>query len=658
MKQISNIFNDLNISVKTMISPVLILILLITVGGIAYTSLSKLETDVVGITQDLAPDAGTAAEIMQQVYRKRLQVKDYIKTSSKKSVEKFKVAEEKLQDIMLTARNDIKNPDRVKMLDEIGSLNNEYTSTFFNVVVKNMDERNIIVNNTMNTKGPFVEKTLSKVMSSAFDDDDAEAAYFGGETQKHLLLARLYAFRFLVDNDDASKKRVEFEFSETKRLLSELIGKLQNPHRRQLVNDARDALEEYINGFNSVVIAISERNRGVKKILDVNGPIMANKSEELRNSVFESLKQQSVVVETHVSETTNTILAITVSAVVAGLLIAFIVMRGIVVPINKTNHMLQEIADGDGDLTKMISISSNDEIGILAANFNKFVDQLRSIISKIMDATEQLSTAAEEVATVTKETGININQQMIETEQVATAMNEMAVTVQSVSKDALSASDAAEAANLEASSGNRVVADTIDAINGLASEVDASASSIEKLQNNSVNIGSILDVIKNIAEQTNLLALNAAIEAARAGEQGRGFAVVADEVRTLAQKTQTSTAEIEGLITSLQDGSKEAFNRITQSRDLAISTVDKAASAGESLHSITSAVATITEMNNQIATASEEQATVAEEINKNVVNIQSVSEQTSVGSKQTARASVELAELSDELKEIVGQFKV
>ena len=658
MKHASRFFRNFNISVKAMISPVLILMMLILVGGIAYTNLSELEEEVIAITQDLAPDAGTAAEIMQQVYRKRLQVKDYIKTSSDKSVEKFRTAEAKLQEIMDTARKDIQNPNRVKILNEIDDLNNQYTNTFFNTVVANMDKRNKVVNGTLNVKGPFIEKSLSKVMASAFEDNDAEAAYIGGETQKHLLLARIYVFRFLVQNDDASKQRVESEFNTTKERLQELLGKLENPQRRELVNKAQQALEEYIAGFGEVVTAIKSRNRGVTDILDVNGPIMASKSQDLRDSVFSSLKEQSDLVEGNVSETTTSISAVTVAAVFIGLLIAYLVMRGIVTPIKETNAMLEDIAQGEGDLTKRIPVNSNDEVGALGQSFNNFVEKLQGIITQIMSATGQLATAAEEVATITEQTGSNISHQKQETEQVATAMNEMAVTVQAVSKDALAASDAANAANGEASNGNHVVSKTIEAINSLASEVDESAASIEKLQNHSVDIGSILDVIKNIAEQTNLLALNAAIEAARAGEQGRGFAVVADEVRTLAQRTQKSTAEIESLISALQDGSKQAVGRITQSRDLAISTVDQAASAGESLSSITDAVSTIMQMNTQIATASEQQATVADEINRNIVNIQSVSEQTATGSEQTASASLELANLSEQLKGLVDQFKV
>jgi methyl-accepting chemotaxis protein len=333
-------------------------------------------------------------------------------------------------------------------------------------------------------------------------------------------------------------------------------------------------------------------------------------------------------------------------------------MKGIVTPIQQTNAILSDIAEGEGDLTKRIPVSSKDEIGELANNFNSFIDKLQGIISQIVDASGQLGLAAEQVTTITKETGANIVQQKEETEQVATAMNEMASTVQSVSKDAIEASDAANTANDESVKGNQVVAKTIETINSLAQEVANSATAINKLQSKSNDIGAILDVIKTIAEQTNLLALNAAIEAARAGEQGRGFAVVADEVRTLAQRTQESTSEIENLIRDLQDGSRQAVVQITQNRDLAAATVEQAAVAGDSLQSISSSVSTITQMNTQIATAAEEQAAVAEEINCNVTTIQSVSDQTALGAEKTAAASLELAKLSEQLNSLVRQFKI
>ena len=651
-------FRNLKISTKAMLSPLLIIALLILVAGIVYTNLKKINFDVIGITQDLAPDAGIASEILQQVYRKRLQVKEYVKTSSEESVQRFKDADAELEKILAAARESIKNAERVRMLSEIAEGNQKYTQTFYDVVVANMDKRNDIVNNTLNVHGPFIEKSLSKVMASAFADSDAQAAYRGGQTLKHLLLARLYVFRYLVVNDDASKSRVEQEFQETDKQFAMLMSELQNPERRQLIKGAQQAFESYKVGFSQVVTAITQRNDGVDSTLDVIGPVMAQLSNDLRDSVFSSLKDQSTVVEQQVEITTSSVSVVTFFALITGLVIAWLVMRGIVSPIKQTNLMLRDIAEGEGDLTRRIIVNSTDEVGELSRNFNSFVEKLQGIIKQIVKASGQLSIAAQQVTTITTETGELIIQQKQETEQVATAMNEMAATVQSVSKDAIEASDAANEANAESVKGNQVVTQTIETINTLSEEVSSSATAIEKLQAKSGDIGKILDVIKNIAEQTNLLALNAAIEAARAGEQGRGFAVVADEVRTLAQRTQESTSEIESLIRDLQEGSQQAVEQVTHSRDSAIATVDQAVVAGESLQSISSSVSTITQMNTQIATAAEEQAAVAEEINGNVITIQSVSDQTAKGAEKTASASEELSALSEQLNILVGQFRV
>lgn len=347
----------------------------------------------------------------------------------------------------------------------------------------------------------------------------------------------------------------------------------------------------------------------------------------------------------------------TLIAIGIGIAVALLVSRGILIPVKATNDILKDIAEGDGDLTIRVPVNTKDEIGELGINFNIFIDKLQKIIKEIAGSTAQLAAAAEEMAAVTEQTSAGVESQKQETEMVASAITEMTATVQEVASNAEGASNAASEADIEAKKGNDVVASTIVAITELAREVESSADVLEKLKGDSENIGAVLDVIKGVAEQTNLLALNAAIEAARAGEQGRGFAVVADEVRTLAQRTQESTSEIEKLIAALQNGAEQAVTVMTQSRDRAGSTVDKAQDAGSALTSITHAVEAILSMNTQIATAAEEQTSVSEEINRNVVNIQTISEQTAAGATQTSASSVELAHLGEQLQEMVGQFK-
>ncbi|WP_371370505.1 methyl-accepting chemotaxis protein [Pseudomonas sp. QL9] len=285
-------------------------------------------------------------------------------------------------------------------------------------------------------------------------------------------------------------------------------------------------------------------------------------------------------------------------------------------------------------------------------------DSLGELLRHLGSGVGQLATSADELSAVTEQTRAGVNSQRIETEQVASAIEEMAATVQEVARNAEQASGAARQADRQARDGEQVVGQAIEQIDNLAAEVERSSEAMGRLRGDSEKIGSVLDVIKSVAEQTNLLALNAAIEAARAGEAGRGFAVVADEVRALAQRTQQSTAEIEELIASLQTGTQQAAQRMDDSRRLTGNSVELTRRAGDALAAIARTVSEIQGMNLQIASAAEQQSSVAGEISRSVAQVREIAEQSAAASEQTAVSSNELARLGNDLQGQVARFRL
>lgn len=327
--------------------------------------------------------------------------------------------------------------------------------------------------------------------------------------------------------------------------------------------------------------------------------------------------------------------------------------------LQELNARFKDISEGDGDLRQRVVVrDSNDSIDRLGRHFNKFIDKIHKTVREVAEDAERLALASSTMLDISNHSTANVTRQHSETDQVATAMNEMTATAAEVARNAASAAEAAHHAEAEAQQGTKVVQNTIAAINSLSVEVGSANEVIKKLKGDSEQIGKVLDVIRSIAEQTNLLALNAAIEAARAGEQGRGFAVVADEVRTLASRTQQSTAEIQKMIEILQSGAIDSVRVMEAGKIRAEEGAEQAAKAGVALERITRAVETINQMNTQIASAAHEQSAVSHEIDNNVNNISQATTTTAEGAQKTVAESKELARLAKHLQELITQYKV
>ncbi|SDS28196.1 methyl-accepting chemotaxis protein [Pseudomonas granadensis] len=416
--------------------------------------------------------------------------------------------------------------------------------------------------------------------------------------------------------------------------------------------DALRQLETALVNYRSSLMAFKNANSEAvqaRKEMTDQGTTIVSLSEQLYQIQLDRRDVESAQARTF--QLISTLLALLV-----GVIAAVIITRQITRPLQETLAVVERIASGD--LTQNVTVTRRDELGVLQQGIARMGVTLRDLISGIRDGVTQIASAAEELSAVTEQTSAGVNSQKVETDQVATAMHEMTATVQEVARNAEEASQAAAAADGEAREGDKVVNEAIAQIERLATEVVRSTEAMSVLQQESDKIGSVMDVIKAVAEQTNLLALNAAIEAARAGEAGRGFAVVADEVRGLAQRTQKSTEEIEGLVAGLQNGTQQVSAVMNNSRALTDSSVALTRKAGASLENITRTVSNIQSMNQQIAAAAEQQSAVAEEISRSIINVRDVSEQTAAASDETAASSVELARLGGQLQQMVSHFRV
>ncbi|MFJ3482719.1 methyl-accepting chemotaxis protein [Pseudomonas sp. NPDC090202] len=551
----------------------------------------------------------------------------------------------KLDGDLKTARSMLSSAGDLQLLDAQIQAAGDYRRSFADMS-KAIETREASRTNLGATADAAVDE-VSKIEEALLQHDNILQFNAAVGVSKQIQQARFQVRGYTFSGNPDFEKNANAAIDEAIVGVNSLAGDVSSQYIPQLqranlaLKGYREAVGQYRNAHQISRQAMDKMAALGQDLLDLSDKLAAS----------QNAKRDA---DSHSAQLTLSIA--TALALFFGVLAAWAITRQIVLPLRHTLVVVERVASGD--LSHNLSVERRDELGQLQRSIQRMTVSLRELIGGISDGVTQIASAAEQLSAVTEQTSAGVNSQKVETDQVATAMHEMTATVQEVARNAEEASEAAVAADQQAREGDRVVGEAIAQIERLASEMSHSTEAMGELKRESDKIGSVLDVIKSVAQQTNLLALNAAIEAARAGEAGRGFAVVADEVRSLAQRTQKSTEEIEELIAGLQSGTQQVATIMDNGRELTVSSVELTRRAGGSLESITRTVSAIQAMNQQIAAAAEQQSATAEEINRSVLNVRDVSEQTSAASEETAASSVELARLGTHLQGLVGRFRV
>ena len=636
--------DNLNVSKKLALGFAAILLGVLTVTAIGYSS-TNLLIERLGKSSKIA-------EIKDDVLNARIAAQAYATGPTAAGVQVYGTALDTLSRSVEQGLNVFvvsSNLQKLKSIKEqVGGLKqtfdqlvsiNQKVDDALKPLIKVSDEVSATFEN-------LLQKTIDDTLRAP-SETGIQQVKIAGDLRNGMTNFRLIFRRYLsiptADNRQATYNAADALFAQVAAARSQLPVEANGA-----VDTALNALKQYKVLMASISEMLQQTDQ-IRSTLQQQSIATAASADELAAAQVVSAKREQ---NTAVMQ----LLSVALVVLLIGIFAAFVITRQITVPLNDTVIAARRIAEGD--LTQDTATTRQDELGLLLNTMQHMTVSLRGLIGGIGNGITQIATAAEELSAGSEQTSAGVAQQKNEVDQVATAMNEMASTVQEVARNTEDASKAAKQASERAAHGSSVVQHATREIGQLAGEVKELGQAMQRLTEDSGKIGSVIDVIKAVAEQTNLLALNAAIEAARAGEQGRGFAVVADEVRSLAQRTQNSTTEIEALIQALQQGTGAAAGLMDASLQRTEGTVVLARQAEQALVEINQSISTIEQMSQQISASAEQQSAVTEEINRSVLSVRDIADQSAAATEQSAASTVELARLGSDLQNMVARFRI
>jgi methyl-accepting chemotaxis protein len=678
MSTFTHFFARFSIKHKLWIGFAVILSLLALVAGNTLFSLADTKEKVFKVTEDVQPALITSMEL--EIHLKNAATAMGLYSLTKEEI--YKTDYEKQLQEAYKYVEDLMSTPLVKTNESLLGMMNHLEmdvvnfKSYFPTMVRlaeNQAENFLAVGYATSDVNPISEEVLLQINNMILSES-AE----GPSEERVPHLTALYELRytwtnvmnnvriFLMFGDPAVLGNINLFLTGTQ----DLLTKIAEEHTDYLTFEQEEAilaLQDLVPKYAEKTKKLAEIHQGDKARMDSFllrteiGPILADIDLDLDkfiHSLITEINNTSGTLMEQVESTTSFVASLLLIGLVGGGIIAWFTSFLITSPLNKAVAAMRNIAEGEGDLTLRLNDRGNDEIAGLARAFNQFASKIQTLVQQVLGSARQIAHTADDMAGASESTERNITKQNAETEQVSSAVEEMSITAGEVAQNAQLTAEAANTADQETVSGRDIVTNALTSVSELANETQATADRIEKLGSDVNEISSVIDIIRGISEQTNLLALNAAIEAARAGEQGRGFAVVADEVRTLASRTRESTEEIQSKVEALQEEANISVTKMLENREKAETTMELTNSAGRSLESITQAVANITEMSQQIASSAEQQSSVASVVSQNIVTITQLANETNASADKVFNGTKHIAKQSSGLQSLVSRFKV